>query len=218
VSAGLQVSRLGEAALLADVPAPFDLALQRRVWALARQAQGWPGVVRVLPGIGNLMVGFDADRLAGDALAERLIRAWPGCEPLVTEQRSLELPIRYGGESGQDLDELADRLGLARRELIDRHLHDDYFVAAIGAMPGHPYLVGASAGFAVPRRDTPRMRVPAGSVGVAVGMSVIVPFDAPCGWSIIGRTRVRLFDVASDPPALLRPGDRVRFVEDKGAG
>ena len=217
MSADLEVSRLGEAALLADVAAPFDLELQRRLWALARQAQGWPGVVCVLPGIGNLMVGFDADRLAGAELAERLMQAWPHCEPVALEQRSHELPIRYGGEFGQDLDELAERLGLARRELIDRHLQDDYFVAAIGAMPGHPYLVGATPGFAVPRRDTPRMSVPAGSVCVAVGMSVIVPFEAPCGWSIIGRTRARLFDAPSEPPALLRPGDRVRFVEEAGS-
>lgn len=217
MSAGLKVGCLGEAALLADVEAPFDLTLQRRIWTLERIARRWAGVSRVLPGIGNLMVGFDPDRVRGARLAERLCEVWPGCEPLQRAGRRVELPICYGGGSGQDLHELADRLGLSPRELVERHLADEYFVAAIGAMPGHPYLVGASPGITVPRRDTPRTSVPAGSVGVAVGMSVIVPFEAPCGWSIIGRTRARLFDPQANPPALLRPGDSVRFVEEPGS-
>ncbi len=217
VSAGLKVDLLGEAAVLADVLAPFDLTLQRRIWTLERIVRRWAGVSQVLPGIGNLMVGFDPQRIRSTSLAERLCEAWPGCEPLQRAGRRVELPIRYGGESGLDLYELAERLGLAPRELVDRHQADEYFVAAIGAMPGHPYLVGASGGIAVPRRDTPRTSVPAGSVGVAVGMSVIVPFEAPCGWSIIGRTRARLFDPQADPPALLRPGDSVRFIEEPGS-
>jgi KipI family sensor histidine kinase inhibitor len=121
----------------------------------------------------------------------------------------VEVPVRYDGE---DLPEVARLTGLEPEEVVRRHTAPLYTVAFLGFSPGFPYLVGLDPALAVPRRDSPRTSIPAGSVGLAGDQTGIYPTASPGGWRLIGRTEVILFDPGRDPPALLGPGDRLRFT------
>ncbi|GEM_PF-65723 len=126
--------------------------------------------------------------------------------------RLVLIPVCYGGAEGPDLEEAAQRAGLSAADYVELHSSTDYTVAMMGFMPGFPYLVGLPPQLAQPRRSEPRTRVPAGSVAVAAEQTGIYPVDAPGGWQLIGRTPLKLFDALAEDPALLRTGDRVRFV------
>jgi len=126
-----------------------------------------------------------------------------------TDARLHEIAVEY---DGLDLDEVARLHGMAREELVRRHSTAEYTVGFIGFSPGFPYLFGLPDELATPRLATPRTRVPAGSVAIGGGFGGIYPSATPGGWRLIGRTDARLFDPHRDPPALLAPGDRVRFI------
>jgi len=125
------------------------------------------------------------------------------------EQEVVELPVRYDGD---DLAEVAALLGVTAAEVVERHTASAWRVAFGGFAPGFAYLVTDHDGLVVPRRATPRTAVPAGAVGLAGEFSGVYPRSSPGGWQLIGRTDATLWDVAADPPALLRPGVVVRFV------
>ena len=122
----------------------------------------------------------------------------------------IEIPVTY---DGPDLADIAGHTGLSEDEVVAAHTGTPWTVAFGGFAPGFAYLVGGDERLAVPRRDTPRTSVPAGSVGLAGEFSGIYPRSSPGGWQLIGRTDAVMFDVDRDPPALLAPGARVRFVE-----
>ena len=124
----------------------------------------------------------------------------------------VKIPVCYAPEYGFDLQEVCRHTGLSPSEVIERHSSVLYTVQMLGFMPGFPYLTGLDPQLAVPRRATPRLKVPAGSVGLAGNQTGIYPLDLPGGWQIIGRTSLRLFDAQQDPPVLLTAGDQIRFV------
>lgn len=128
------------------------------------------------------------------------------------ERGVIEIPVSYGAENGPDLSEVARLCSLDERELVSRHATPVYTVAFIGFSPGFPYLLGLPAELRLPRLDTPRPRIPAGSVGIGDRYTGIYPRSTAGGWRIIGRTEIELFDPLRKRPALLAPGDRVRFV------
>jgi KipI family sensor histidine kinase inhibitor len=195
----------GERGLLVEVE---DLETVHRLHAALRRLDP-PGVVELVPGYRTLLVVADPERAGTlDELAARL----PGLELPPAEAVAgdpVEVPVRYDGE---DLDEVARLTGLEATEVVRRHTAPEYTVAFLGFSPGFPYLVGLDPGLRVPRRDTPRTSIPAGSVGLAGDQTGIYPSASPGGWRLIGRTEVTLFDPARDPPALLAPGGRVRFT------
>jgi inhibitor of KinA len=123
----------------------------------------------------------------------------------------VEIPVCYGGEFGADLDFVAKHANLTPGEVIEIHSAADYLVHMIGFAPGFPYLGGMSSKIAAPRRSSPRLKVPAGSVGIAGEQTGIYPLETPGGWQLIGRTPLALFRPEQDPPTLLQPGDIVRF-------
>ena len=179
--------------------------------AAALRANRPVGVAEIVPAARTVLLRCDPEvrRLAKIADSVRRIATNP--EQLPTAG-TLELRVRYDGE---DLAEAAGATGLAERELVDRHLQAWWTVAFCGFSPGFGYLVAdPDAGWPqVPRRNSPRSRVPAGSVALAGEFSGVYPRESPGGWQLIGRTEAVVFDLARDPPALLRPGVRVRFVE-----
>jgi len=122
----------------------------------------------------------------------------------------VEIPVIYDGE---DLDEVASVLGCDADEVVRRHAGDAWTVAFCGFAPGFGYLAGASGGWDVPRKSSPRTSVPPGSVALAGEFSGVYPRASPGGWQLIGRTELDVFDLHRDPPALLRPGTPVRFVD-----
>lgn len=126
--------------------------------------------------------------------------------------RVVEIPVRYGGEDGPDLDAVAEWAGCSPDEVIARHASREYRVYMLGFVGGFAYLGSVDPSIAAPRHRTPRERVPVGSVGIAGAQTGVYPLTTPGGWQIVGRTGVQMFDVARTPPNLLQPGNLVRFV------
>jgi KipI family sensor histidine kinase inhibitor len=194
----------GERALLVELD-DLDAVLGLHA---ALQAEPLPGMAELVPAAQTLLVAFDpaltdAARL-GDALQD--VRFAPGARadgPLV------EIPVVYDGE---DLGAVAATSGLAPEEVGSVHAEGAYVVAFCGFAPGFGYLTGLDPRLHVPRRESPRKRVPAGAVAIADRFTAVYPRESPGGWQLIGRTDAELWDVARDPPALLAPGTRVRFV------
>jgi len=136
----------------------------------------------------------------------------------VLEKKSLEIegkkiivPVAYGGEYGPDLSYVAKHHGLSEGQVVKLHSGREYRVYMIGFVAGFPYLGEVPDEIATPRLETPRLKVPAGSVGIAEKQTGIYPCEAPGGWRVIGRTPVKIFDPQQEPPALIKPGDRVKF-------
>ncbi|MDE2483412.1 MAG: 5-oxoprolinase subunit PxpB [bacterium] len=211
-----KLQRIGERALALSfdgVGRAPSLELQARVWSLAERAASHPMVVDALPGMGNLTLFLRDPDAEIETLGAELA-AW--CSMPTTSAlagaRTIEIPVRYGGEDGPDLAAVAAHCGMSEAEVIRLHASAEYVVFFLGFQPGFAYLGGLDPRLATPRRATPRTVVPAGSVGIAGLQTGIYPQRAPGGWQLIGRTETRLFDWRSDPPALLRAGDRVRFV------
>lgn len=144
---------------------------------------------------------------------------WEGAAPelgnLVIEPepeptgRLVEIPVSY---DGPDLEEVAGLTGLSPEEVIERHTGAEHVAAFLGFQPGFAYLIGGDELLHVPRREVPRTRVPGGTVAIAGPYSGVYPRDSPGGWRLLGSTTAVLFDPVREPPALLAPGDRVRFV------
>jgi KipI family sensor histidine kinase inhibitor len=159
----------------------------------------------------SVLVPFDPLATDADAVVTLLDMALDKPQPAPREPVVRRIPVRYGGEDGPDLDAVAHELGRTPSEVVDMHAAAELEVLFLGFAPGFAYLGTLPSRLAVPRLATPRVRVPAGSVAIAGPMTAIYPQASPGGWRLLGRTDVRLFDPAATPPALLRPGDRVRF-------
>ena len=216
-----RIGRLGDAALLLELDAGIDAAANARVHALAQaiatRRPAW--TIDVVPAYSSLAVFVDVDAFpdSDDPLADAQqqlqasLRDTDAGEPAASARR-IEVPVRYGGEQGPDLQRVADHAGLSAEDVIARHAATEYTVAMLGFAPGFPYLLGLDPRLATPRLATPRTRVPAGSVAIGGAQTGLYPRPGPGGWNLIGRTDMVMFDPMRDPPTLLAPGDRVRFV------
>ncbi len=200
----MRVLPCGERAVLVEVD---DLAAAMGLHAGLR-SEPPPGVVELVPGARTLLVTFDPALTSADRLgaALRLVETRPGqavVGPL------LEIPTVY---DGADLAEVAALTGLSQDEVVARHSGAEYTVAFCGFSPGFGYLTGGDPALRVPRRETPRTRVPAGAVAIADAFTGVYPRELPGGWQLVGRTSLPMWDLNRDPPAVLVPGTRVRFV------
>jgi KipI family sensor histidine kinase inhibitor len=207
-----RIFQFGDAALVCEAPAPATLDCQRRVWAAAEAARGWPHVREVVPGMNNLTVVFDPLEADAAALTKLLQAAWDQGGEARGAGREVEIPVQYGGESGPDLGVVARHTGLSAQEVVQRHAAGEYVVFFLGFQPGFAYMGGLDKGLHTPRRSSPRTEVAAGSVGIGGEQTGIYPAASPGGWQLIGRTEAALFDPTQTPPTLLQPGDRVRFT------
>ncbi|RJL34423.1 5-oxoprolinase subunit B family protein [Bailinhaonella thermotolerans] len=198
------IRRVGEHALLVETA---DLAEAHRIDARLR-ADRPAGVTEIVPGPRTVLVvapGADLARLR--ARLGELERGGNG-DPAAGIGEVVEIPVVY---DGADLAETARLAGLDVDEVIARHTGTELTVGWLGFAPGFAYLTGLDPALRVPRLDTPRTAVPAGSVAIAGEHSAVYPSASPGGWRLLGRTGTRVWDLAADPPALLRPGMRVRF-------
>ena len=170
-----------------------------------------PGVLDVVPAYASLTVHYDPCRISYVDLLTRLRAMRPAAvERSETQSAALIIPVTYDGE---DLNEVAERLKLDASEIVAIHSSREYRVFVIGFVPGFAYLGPLDERLILPRRDAPRKRVPAGSVAIAEAQTGVYPSETPGGWHLIGTTGMRMFDPASQKPALLSVGDRVRFVQ-----
>ena len=209
------VIHAGDSTLLATYGDRIDPTVNACAVGLADAVRSarLPGVRDVIVTYRSVAVSFDPLAVDADRLADQMreIATAARQSPLDAEP-IVEIPVRYGGADGPDLAEVARFAGCSEQEVVRRHGAPSYRVYMLGFMPGFAYMAPVEDRIAMPRRATPRIRVPAGSVGIAGRQTGVYPGESPGGWQLIGRTSITLFALDRDPPALLRPGSRVRFV------
>ena len=210
---------LGEEAVLIQLGSKPSLATHRKVQTWARHlettAPDW--VLESIPAYTELAVVFDGERVGWREVLNWLKAQRPEASSSPEEQNpEVLIPVRYGGGDGPDLEEVARHASLSVEEVIRRHQANEYRVAMLGFTPGFPYLLGLDPSLNCPRRRSPRLKVPCGSVGIAGEQTGIYSCEGPGGWQIIGRTDMSLYNPRAKAPFRLRPGDRVRFVADGG--
>lgn len=201
----MRVLPCGDAAVLVEL-GDLDEALGLQAELLGRRP---PGIVDLVPGSRTLLVRLDPAVTSPDQMR----RVLDGLQPGATERREtrrIEVPAVY---DGADLTAVGELTGLGERGVVAAHTEQTWTVAFAGFAPGFGYLTGEDERLAVPRLEDPRTTVPAGSIGLADTFSGIYPRASPGGWRLIGRTDLAMWQVDRDPPALLEPGVRVRFVE-----
>ncbi len=201
----------GDSALAVEFGKDIDPALNARVLALDRAVQGLPGLVETVPTYRSLLVHYDPVRVGFDELSATLqgLVSTAGAEPATGS--TWTIPVAYGGEHGIDLEATAGIHGITADELVRRHAAPTYRVYMIGFLPGFAYLGGLDPTIATPRRTSPRLKTPAGTVSIGGVQALVASIEAPSGWHLLGRTPVRNYMPGRDPVVLLAPGDRVRF-------
>lgn len=220
---------LGDSAVSVIFEAAISPQTHRHVRAVCRRLVSAPftGMIEFVPSFHSVAVYYDGPAVLraypqytaqGEeyypfpvvaALLEEMLKlAEEQADPV---PRIVSIPVCYGGEAGPDLEFVARHNGLSVQEVIDIHSSADYLVYMLGFAPGFPYLGGLSPAISTPRRPSPRLAIPAGSVGIAGDQTGVYPLETPGGWQLIGRTPVALFRPDAVPPVKLQAGDLVRF-------
>jgi inhibitor of KinA len=228
----MEIIPLGDSALIVRVREQFEDAPEETLEEVLRtfhrlRSAAIPGVIELAPAYTSVGVFFDPIALAKasgtpDALFDWLAKrvrevvaagARRGRRVRSTRRavRVVEIPACYDPEFALDIERVAEHAQISASEVVDLHSSAEYRVSCIGFTPGFPFLSGMPKKLAIPRRETPRKEIPAGSVGIGGAQTGIYPLRSPGGWNLIGRTPLKLFDPAKNPPALLQAGDRVRF-------
>jgi inhibitor of KinA len=209
----------GDAAILVTFGDSIDPIINRRVHAAAAAIRATRGGgmswATPIPSYASLLVGYDARQVEYENAAEALhalLAASPEPAEQTQAQTVIDVPVRYGGEDGPDLDAVAEQTGLTPAQVVELHSSVVYRAYMLGFAPGFAYLGKLPARLRLPRRDTPRQRVPAGSVAIADRQTAVYPFSTPGGWHLVGWTDAVVWDVHRSPPALIAAGDAVRFV------
>jgi KipI family sensor histidine kinase inhibitor len=201
--------------LLVEFGDAISLGLNRKVVALneAIVKDDVLGVEELVPTYRSLLIRYDPLKTSYEKLVFRIREVEEKMMESSAEVagRKISVPVVYGGEYGPDLSHVAELHKLTEEQVVRLHSESEYRVYMIGFVAGFPYLGKVPTEIATPRLETPRLKVPAGSVGIAEKQTGIYPCEAPGGWQIIGRTPLELFDSLRQPPALLEPGDVVRF-------
>ena len=207
----------GDSAILIELGSEVDPEISSMVFTLTdliRDA-GLNSDLEVLPTYRSVLVYYDPLVCSYAEMFDAVNGAVEGlAEPtnLNSSLKIVEIPVVYGGDDGPDLHFVADHAGMTEDAVIELHSGTDYRVYMLGFSPGFPYLGGLDERIAAPRLKTPRVLVPAGSVGIAELQTGVYPNAGPGGWRIIGRTSVTLFDVNSSTPSLITPATKVRFT------
>jgi KipI family sensor histidine kinase inhibitor len=210
----MRIVAAGDAVLVAEFDERIDPALNARVVRMADAIRhdAVPGVGDVVPTFRSVAVYFDPLQTDIERLVSRMTAAAndAGATP-PREPRHHAIPVCYGGDVGPDLDDVARFAGMSASEVVALHSSTDYRVFMLGFMPGFGYLGSVDPRIAAPRRVSPRVRVAAGSVGIAGAQTGVYPRQTPAGWNIIGRSPRVMYALERAEPSLLRAGDTVRF-------
>lgn len=206
---------LGDAALTAEFGDEISEELNDRAQMLYLQLkeQKVPGIRDIVPTYRSVTVLFDPAVIRYSRM-EQLVRKTAEHMTVGTggEHFVYEIPVCYGGTFGPDLSYVAEHAGITEEEVIRLHTAPDYRIYMLGFLPGFPYLGGLNDHIRTPRLETPRLKIPAGSVGIAGGQTGIYPMESPGGWQLIGRTPVKVYDPNRKQPVLYRAGDRLKFI------
>lgn len=214
----MNIRYAGDSALVAEFENEISLEVNQKVLALMnsleRERKNIAGLLELVPSYRSVLIHYDP--LTADV--ESLVNVINSCamNPDVShESESIvtEIPVLYEpGEYAQDLEEIAGIEHKSIDEIIAIHSESLYYVYMLGFAPGHPYAARFENPFSFKRRDTPRVKIPAGSIVVQLGLSDVIPFEQPCGWNIIGTTPVIMCDYRKENPFLLRAGQWIKYV------
>jgi inhibitor of KinA len=210
----LKFRTMGDRSLLVELGDEISPSVNQRVQELftAQDLHPVDGVRELVPSYRSLLVVYDPLNISLADLKRTIRDTYQNLDQTeLPEPRTIDIPIVYGGEQGPDLDSVAQYHHITPQAVIDYHTRPTYRVYMIGFTPGYPYLGEVPDAITTPRRKTPRILVPKGSVGIAKQQTGIYSVDSPGGWQIIGWTPVNLFDPQARPPSVLMMGDRVRF-------
>ena len=208
---------VGDSAVLVQFGDEIDTRTNQRVHALAALINSSPlkGLIETVPSYTTLLVHYDLLILSftqvKNYLRERLAQLHEGVSH---RPRRIVIPVRYGEEYGIDLEAVAHHCQLQAKEVIRIHSEKIYTVFMMGFTPGFPYMGKVENAIIMPRLETPRTRVPAGTVAIAGAQTGIYSIDSPGGWQLIGWTSLRLFNPESESPFLFSPGDEVKFIPE----
>ena len=212
--ANWQIRHAGDSALVVEFESRVDAAINAHAIALADvvRAGRHEGVRDVVSAYCSVTVYFDPIRSNLERLTSEL-KSLAQTAPAVTgrDKRVIQVPVIYGGEYGPDLQEVAQFGGCTEQEVVTRHAASEYRVYMLGFLPGFAYMGRVDSRIAMPRQATPRLKVPARSVGIAGVQTGVYPAESPGGWRLIGRTPLSPFDSERAEPFLFRPGDTVKF-------
>ncbi len=211
----LKILPAGDRALVAEFGNVIDEAVNRRVNALrqALSAEAVPGVREMIPTYRSLLIEYNPAVISFAALRARVEACdLAGAEGGEGARRVLEIPCCYGGAYGEDMGDMERITGLSEREIVSIHAGREYRVYMLGFLPGFAYLGGMDERIAAPRLPSPRVTIPAGSVGIGGSQTGVYPMASPGGWRLIGRTPVAFYDPEREKPVLCEAGDYIRFV------
>ncbi len=205
----------GDSSLLIAFEQEVNPEINRKITSLVRliRDQHIEGILDMIPSYCALLINYDPRMVSYKKLTERIERLLK-MEVQATNERKrvFEIPVCYGGEFGPDLQQIADHAGMTVDEVISIHTSRDYLIYMLGFLPGFCYLGGLDERIHTPRLATPRIKIPAGSVGIGGSATGIYPLDSPGGWQLMGNTPVKTFDANREVPILLQAGDYIRFV------
>ncbi|MGZ5870516.1 MAG: 5-oxoprolinase subunit PxpB [Bradyrhizobium sp.] len=216
MSAPLSPPRLlpsGDSAITVEFSRNIDDVANRRVLALDRTLAREPigGVIETVPTYRSLLVHYDPMQIDFDTMSRKLVELAQQPVPPTENTRRWRIPVVYGGEHGIDLEDVAKTLSTTPDDIVARHIAGDYRVAMIGFSPGWSYLSGLQETLHMPRRQSPRLLTPAGTISIGGVQTGVQCLAGPSGWHLLGRTAVRTYQLHRDPMFLLEPGDRVTF-------
>lgn len=205
----------GDSAVVVEIGNEISPEINRKVrnFMLALESRDILGVIDLVPSYRSLLVCYDPLVIGLDQITKELKEADKvSVSETVLRPKVVHVPVLYGGDAGPDLNFVGSHNGLTEQAVIDIHTGTDYLVYMLGFSPGFPYLGGMPETISTPRLDTPRTVIPAGSVGIAENQTGVYPSATPGGWRLIGKTPLKFFDPTVTPPALVDPGDYIRFV------
>lgn len=211
----VKISTMGARAWLVEAPGTFDLPAQRRIWSLARLLAQRDDVESLIPGVTNLLVLFRAIQTDSDAVEALLRDYWCQAREIHPQGQLIDIPVCYGGEHATDLEAVCQHSGLPAREVIRRHHQGNYTVFALGSAPGFGYLHGLDPALATPRKKVPSLNMLKGTVTIGGAQTGVSVLTGPNGWNAIGYAEIEVFAPYAESPALLAPGDTIRFLPER---
>lgn len=217
---------LGDSALMVQLGEGMDPSIHKKVRNLSAilHAQPFEGFIETVPAYNNVTIHYNPYIVRFARFGEEGLTSFQKVSAYINdllqqiggeqsfEERTITVPVYYGEKFGPDLAYVAEYNDLSIEEVIRIHSENEYLVYMIGFAPGFPFMGGMNEAIATPRRDTPRLSIPSGSVGIAGKQTGVYPMETPGGWQIIGRTPKKLFLPDLSAPSLLRSGDKIKFV------
>lgn len=220
----IEIYGVGDRGITLSVQGEVSLECQRKIWWIGSEIEKSDTlkntIIDIVPGMNNLTLFLNPYQMKDKAfLKKALEELWIEAGKQDLSQRFqgklIEIPVHYGGEKGPDLLEVAEIHKITPQQLIELHTAPIYTVYFVGFMPGFVYLGGLDPQIHTDRRSTPRLKIPAGSVGIGGAQTGVYPGESPGGWQIIGNTRTAFFDMNRTEPSLFMPGDQLKFVAEE---